>query len=132
MKQTNRMRIIYLFLPIIVTLTCQSWQNAIRNSMKIEHVYNRPADAYGPAMVVAYTSNSDYTRGCWAWTVLGIGRDSYINEIKKEIKKSNSSDILKKSNIASLEVKQKDDLTFNIKLDAKDKGGLDAKYHSIS
>lgn len=90
------------------------------NDMKIEHVYLPPTTAYYPYTLLAYTKKSGYTSACSAVYVLG---KSTLDEVKSSVTSNGIAEIT----VAKSSVKE-----YEIKLDADDKGKLEAKYRDIA
>lgn len=129
MKKLGIVSIILMDLFLCACAT--TWQKEVRKNLRIEHVYDRPSTAYGPATVVLYTKNSGHTRACWAWQLLKLD----FGNIKENDYKS-KAEVCRKNlvsfPITDVKIKKTGHIKIGIKLSAQDKAKLSAEYHKIS
>jgi len=92
---------------------CIKYVKTIQKTLKIEHVFSRPASAYGPGSVVMYEKKSGYTGVCLSEWIIG--------DVQPVV-----------SPIADFGISQNMTIDFNLKLNAQDRAKIGAEYHDIS
>ncbi len=128
----KQLRIVLIVLISLLFYACAStWAPAVKDTIRIEHVYNKPSIAYGPATVVLYTKASGYTRACWPWQLLDMKFEG-IDERDYKSKAEIYHNCLVKYPIADVKIGTSGEIKFGIKLDAREKAKLSAGFQRIS
>jgi hypothetical protein len=110
-----RRKILWLVLLVCIPFFtgCKNYVKSIRKTLKIEHVFSRPASAYGPGSVVMYEKKSGYTGVCLSeWIIEEADIRSYP--------------------IAKFGISDSATISFDLNLNAQDRAKIGVGFEDIS